>query len=50
METTETEVCPECSLINSVYIDEDFPCPLCDGIGKVEKGTKTWLENLLKSK
>ena len=50
----ELEVCREClgSGLGDDFIDiEDYyPCPMCDGTGKVEKGNKTWLEKLLESK
>ena len=49
----ELESCRECSGKGSghfVDIEDYYPCPMCEGTGKVEKGTKTWLEKLFESK
>lgn len=37
--------CPDCE--NELDYE---PCPLCDGTGEVEEGTKGWMNYLLESK
>ena len=49
----ELEICRECEGKGSddfIDIEDYYPCPSCEGTGKVHKGTKTWLENLIESK
>lgn len=46
---TVMETCRECSgkgSDNFHDIEDYYPCPMCEGTGQVQKGTKTWLEKL----
>lgn len=52
-EKIEYEKCKECDGRGSgdfIDIEDYYPCPMCEGTGEVEKGTKTWLEKLLTHK
>lgn len=46
--------CPDCNGYGgdtSMFdIHECIECPTCDGTGKVEKGTKGWIQRLVESK
>lgn len=46
--------CPDCNGYGgdtSMFdIHECIECPTCDGTGKVEKGTKGWIQRLAESK
>jgi DnaJ-class molecular chaperone len=45
--------CPDCNGKGGddvVDIEDYIECPTCEGTGKVEKGTKSWIQRLFESK